>query len=95
MTGTRRGGMKLSTVQIATIRTDGMVVGYIYPQVQSAIVFVEPGRFGTPYGRALGITEQDLARLEDGGLIPDVLLYESTKLTEDTVDIVGPEEVNA
>jgi len=87
MAGTHRGEMALSASQLETIRTDGMVTGYIYPQAQSANVFVKPGRFGTPYGRALGITEQDLAHLVDGGRVSDVPIYESTALTEDTADL--------
>jgi hypothetical protein len=93
MPGTRRGSLKLSAAQLDTLRTDGMVVGHIYPQVSSAVVFLKPGQFGTPWGTSVGLTEQQLADLAEGQ-IPDVPIYDSTTLTEDTVDISGPSEAN-
>lgn len=96
MSRTSRGTLNLSAAQLDTIRTDGMVVGHIYPAVSSVVVFLKPGRFGTPYGTAVGITEQDLADLANGGgQATDVPIYDSTVLTEDTVDIAGPSVVGA
>lgn len=82
----------LTAEQMETIRTDGMVVAHIRPDMRSVIVFQLPGRLGTPYGRAVGLTEQEIAGLApNGAFVNEVPLYQSTALTDDTVSIVRTE----
>ena len=91
MNSTHLGSVRLTHEQLETIRTDGMVVSYIWPKAELVIVFREPARFGTPYGKAIALSEQELTGLAaDVNLITEVPMYRSMELTEDVVDILGP-----